>query len=116
VLAVLLEGAVLNRIVGPLVVAKRGLVFGLPIVNATGANVASDDTTSIKEFPVGVVSIELITMDITVMTAAARIATTAIAALVATDMHFFPVAAAAIVLAPLAVEAPVKMAAWTAIG
>jgi hypothetical protein len=31
-------------------------------------------------------------------------------------MHFFPVAAAAIFLAPLAVEAPVKMAAWTAIG
>jgi hypothetical protein len=115
-LAGLLEGAVLNKIVGPSVVAKRGLVFGLSIVTATGANVASDDTTSIKEFLVGVVSLELINMDITVMTAAARIATTAIAALAATDMHFFSAAAAAIFLAPLAAEAPVKMAAWTAIG
>jgi hypothetical protein len=35
--------------------------------------------------------------------------------LVATDMHVFPAAAAAILRAPVAVDAPVKMAAWTAI-
>jgi hypothetical protein len=42
----------------------------------------------------------------------ANIATTAIVSLVATDRALFPVA---MVLAPLAVEAPVEMAAWTAI-
>jgi hypothetical protein len=46
------------------------------------------------------------------MTAAkATIAMAAIVIFVTTDMHFFPVAAVAIVPAPVAVDAPVEMAA-----
>jgi hypothetical protein len=115
VAAGLLEGAVLNRIVGPSVVAERGLVFGLPIVNATGANVASKDTTSIAEFLVGVSS-KLPTYETVIIVTEATIAMAARVNFVATDMLFFPpVAAVAIVMAPLVAEVPVEMAALTAI-
>jgi hypothetical protein len=51
-----------------------------------------------------------------VITAAeATIAIAAIVTLDATDMHFFSVAAVAIVPAPVAADAPLEMAAWTAI-
>jgi hypothetical protein len=52
----------------------------------------------------------------TVITAAKlTIAMAAIATLVATDMQGFPPAAIAVCLAPVAADAPVKRAAWTAI-
>jgi hypothetical protein len=114
-MAGLLEGAVLNRIVGLSVVAERGLVFGLPIGNAIGANVASEDTTSVKLFLVGV-SPKLPAYETVITVTEATIAMAARVNFVATDMLFLPpVAAVAIVLAPLAAEAPVEMAALTAI-
>jgi hypothetical protein len=95
-------------------VSKIGCVFGLSIVDATGSTVGFDVSTSIRERlaePNRVLPIEK-----TVITAAeATIAMATIVALVANDMHFFLVAAVAIVLAPVAVEAPVEMVAWTAI-
>jgi hypothetical protein len=109
--------AVLDRIMGPSAVPKTGLVFGLSIVSATGEKGGSDDSRSIRKRltePVGASPEPPV--DITVMTAAeATIAIAAIVILVATDMHFFPVAAVAIVPAPEAADAPVEMAAWTAI-
>jgi hypothetical protein len=98
-------------------VPKVGLVSGLSMINATGEKGWSDDSTSIKKRltePLGA-SPEL-PLYRTVMTAAeATIAMAAIVTLVATDMHFFPVAAVAIVLAPPAADAPVATVAWTAI-
>jgi hypothetical protein len=111
---------VFGRIIGPSAVANPGLVFGLSRVNATGAELGSvvlDDSMSVSKRlkDPHAMSTEL-PVNITVMTAAdANIATTAIVSLVATDMVFLSVAAVAMVLAPLAVEAPVKRAAWTAI-
>jgi hypothetical protein len=97
-------------------VPKIGLVFGLSIINATGEKGGPDDSTSSKKRltePLGV-SPELLYK--TVMTAAkATIATAAKVTLVAIDMHFFPVAAVAIVPAPVAADAPVAIVAWTAI-
>jgi hypothetical protein len=110
----LLEGAVLDRITGASVVAKRGLVFGLSIANATGASVASDDTTSVKEFIVGV-SAKLPIYETVITVTEATIAMAAMVNFVATDMPAFLVAALAIVVAPEAADAPVEMAAWTAI-
>jgi hypothetical protein len=104
-----LVGAALNRIVG--------LVFGLSRVNATGAEVGSDDSTSIKKRltePLGMSA--KLSIHKTVITAAeATIATAAMVTFLATDMPFFPLAALAIVPAPVAADAPVEMAAWTAI-
>jgi hypothetical protein len=51
-------------------------------------------------------------IDKTVMIAATAVI--AAAAIVAVDMQGFPAAAIAIVVAPLAADAPVKMDAWTA--
>lgn len=102
---------------GPSAAPKTGLVFGLLIVNATGERRGSDDSTSIKKRltePIGV-SPEL-PVHKTVMTAAdATIAIAVIVTFVATDMHVFPVAAVAIVPAPVAADAPVEMAALIAI-
>jgi hypothetical protein len=112
-----LVGATLGRIMGPSAVPKTELVFGPSRVNATGAEVGSDDSTSIKKRltePLGM-SPEL-PIYITVITAAdATIATAAIVTLVAIDMAVFPVAAVAIVPAPVAADVPVLAAAWTAI-
>jgi hypothetical protein len=112
-LAKLLEGAVLNRIVGPLVVAKAGLVLGVSGVNATGAELGSDVAPFLKEFlvrPNGMSS------ELPMITATeATIAMAAMVTFFVTDMIVFPAAAVAIVVAPLAVEAPVERAAWTAI-
>jgi hypothetical protein len=109
----LLLRTALDRIMGPSAVPKTGFVFGLSIINATGSKVGSDDSTSIKKRltePLGV--FPELPLHKTVMTAAeATIAMAAIVALVAIVVHFFSVAAVAIVLAPLAVEAPVEMAA-----
>jgi hypothetical protein len=96
-------------------------LLGLSLVFATWSNAVSDGTTSIestsiKKFRCGVL-VEL-PMDIITVSMAAKptMAATAIAALFASDIPFFTVAAAAIFLAPAAVEAPVKMAACTAMG
>jgi hypothetical protein len=107
------EGAVLDRIVGPSVVAKTGLVLGLSRVKPTGAELGSDDTPFPKEFLFGPngVTPELPTITATDATKA----TAVMATFVVTAMIVFPAAAVAIVVAPLPVEAPVEMAAWTAI-
>jgi hypothetical protein len=93
-LAGILEGAALDRVMGL----------------STGANVASVDTISIlvgpnsvfPEFP-------------TITAAEATIAAVAMATIVTTDIAVLAVAAIAIVLAPIAVEVPVEIAALTAI-
>jgi hypothetical protein len=80
--------------------------------------VGSDDSTSTRKrlTEPNRVPPELPKIDITVTTAAeATIAMAVIATLVATDMHFFPVAAVAIVPAPVEADAPIETAAWTAI-
>jgi uncharacterized protein YwlG (UPF0340 family) len=102
---------------GPSAVAKTGLVFGLSRVNVTGAKVGSDDSTSIKKFISGPFSVspELPIHKTVIRAAQATIATAATVTFLATDMQVFPVAAVAIVPAPVAADAPVKMAAWTAI-
>jgi hypothetical protein len=123
-----LEGPIVPPRLGFAFDGITGLVLGLSMICLLGLslvfatffatwskNSASDGTTSIKKFRRALL-VEL-PMDITVsMAAKPTMAATAIAALFASDMPFFTVAAAAIFLAPAAVEAPVKMAACTAIG
>jgi hypothetical protein len=95
--------------------------LGLSRVNATGAELGSDelddDSMSInKRLTEPLAMSTELAMHKTVMTDVdANIATTAIVSLVATESAVLPVAAVAMVLAPLAVEAPVERAAWTAI-
>jgi hypothetical protein len=101
-------------------VANPGLVFGLSRVNATGAELGSDvldDSMSInKRLTDPLAMSDELPINITVMTAAdANITTTAIVSFVATELAFLSEATVAMVLAPLAVEAPFKRAAWTAI-
>jgi hypothetical protein len=101
-------------------VANPGLVFGLSRVNTTGAELGSDvldDCMSIHERLMAPLAMSAeLPINITVMTAAdANKATTAIVSLIAIDMHLFPVVAVAIVPAPVAADAPVEIAAWTAI-
>jgi hypothetical protein len=112
-LAGLLEGAVLDRIVGPSVVAKTGLVLGVSGVNATGAELGSDVAPFLKKFLVGPNGMS---PELPMITATeATIAMAAMITFFVTEIVVFPAAAVAIVLAPLAVEAPVERAAWTAI-
>jgi hypothetical protein len=98
---------------GPSAVPKAEVVFGLSIINATGSKVGLDDSASIKKRlsePLGV--FPELPLQKTVMTAAeATIAMAAIVTLVAIDIHFFSLAAVAIVPAPVAADAPVAMAA-----
>ncbi len=100
--------------------ANPGLVFGLSRVNATGAELGSDvldDSMSINKRLTDPLAMSAeLPINITVMTAAdANKATTAIVSLIAIDIHLFPVVAVAIVPAPVAADAPVEIAAWTAI-
>jgi hypothetical protein len=95
--------------VGTSVVAKTGLVLGISRVNATGAELGSVVTPFLKEFLVGPNGM---TSELPMITAIeATIAMAAMVTFVVTDMMVFPAAAVAIVLAPLAVEAPVERAA-----
>jgi hypothetical protein len=105
-------GATIDRIFGPSAVPKTGLAFSR--VNEKGAKVKSEDATFTKKrltLPRGV-SPELPIRKTVITAARAKIAT---AAMVATDMQVFPVAADAIFTAPVVADAPVTMAAWTAI-
>jgi hypothetical protein len=112
-----LVGAALDRLMGPSAVPKTGIVFGLSIVNAAGAKVGSDDTTSTTKRFTGTLGMSPeLPMNKTVITAAeTTIAMAAIVTLVAIDISFFPVAAVAIVPAPVAADVPLLAAAWTAI-
>jgi hypothetical protein len=99
----LLEGGVLCRIVGPSV-----------LVNERGVKLDSASVVLIEErFARSLdVSQELSTSKTVITAAAAKIAT---AAMVATEKQVFPLAALAIFTAPVLADAPVTMAAWTAI-
>jgi hypothetical protein len=114
-------GRLVSVLEGPSTGANSRLVLGFSRVSATGVELGSDelddDSMSINKRLTEPLAISTeLTMHMTVITDVdANIATTAIVSLVATERAVFAVAAFAMVLAPLKVEAPVERAAWTAI-
>jgi hypothetical protein len=96
---------------------KTGLSFRFSRAKATGPKVGLDDSRSIKKRLTELldVSPEPPIHETVIMAAEATIAIAAKVTLVMIDVHLFPVAAVAIVPAPFAADAPVAIAALTAI-